>query len=231
MKNNKMIAVFFCILVILFSAACSSQKSKYEIPDDWESTTKLIITENTDKSLAIEDKTEINLDAMSMYAGFKSYGEAINESELIVFGTVKEVGNSYQCVFETEYYPGKYSRPIFYYTPITIEIEEIIKGNHSSRTVVYNALGGIYNGTVYKSDAYGTLDYAVGDKILVYLDKNYDELGYECIGPQCIIGEGENGLSNKADIGGTLIVSTLEEQVEATRNAYKYIMEKDSKTE
>ena len=115
-------------------------------------------------------KTTIKvMDSMMSYAGYERYEDALNRSTLVVYGTVEEIGKPYEVDFGYTVATGEKIENIFYYTPITIKINEVIKGEYNESTVVYNALGGQIRNTIYDYEAYDTLDYKAGDKILVFL--------------------------------------------------------------
>ncbi|MBP3324605.1 MAG: hypothetical protein J6M16_10460 [Clostridia bacterium] len=221
------LAFFICSLF----CSCSSEDEISVLPKGWESTTKITITDDINNMPTDLEPKVINMDETMMYAGFRSCGEAVDKAEIVVYGTVNYVGKTYEAVFTTEFMPDEYITSRYYYTPIEISIIEVIKGEYKENKIIYNALGGTYGNITYDSKVYDTLGYKTGDKILVYLSQSYDEIGYECIGPECVIGEGEDGLSNKPAIGGNKIVNTFEEQVNAAKVAYKALADNEKLSE
>lgn len=185
--------------------------------------TAVIIGNNTTKTVV--------MDSTMSYAGFDNYDDALSRATLVVYGTVEGIGSSFEVDFGYTVSSGEKIENPFYYTPITIKIDEVIKGNYNERDVVYNALGGKIGSTLYDYEAYDTLDFEVGDKILVYLRNTTNpEIGYECIGPQCAISEDESGKATKEALGGA-DADTLFEQVEAAKNVYSLMVEDEGVTE
>ena len=177
-------------------------------------------------------KTTIKvMDSMMSYAGYERYEDALGRSTLVVYGTVKEIGKSYCHEFVIN--SGKNSITAdYYYTPIVIEIEEVIMGDVTVKEVTYNALGGRIGNKIYDYQAFDTLDYEVGDKILVFLRNTmHPEIGYECIGPQCVISEDENGKATREALGENKEADTLEKQVELVKNAYSKMLTEGKVTE
>ena len=170
-----------------------------------------------------KEKEVVIMDEMVSYAGYTSYEEALNSSDLAVFGTVKEIGKAYKHGFVIS--GGKKEIvKYYYYTPITIEVEEVIKGEVVSKTVTYNALGGTVDNTIYDYKAFDTMDFKTGDKILVFLACTYEDIGYECIGPQCVISEDENGKATRDALGDNPSADTLAEHIELAKSAYESML-------
>ena len=168
------------------------------------------------------------MDAMMTWGYYSSYGEALNAADVVVVGKVVNIGETYRYDFELHPYEGKVTIRPAYYTPIEIEIGELIKGDYKGSTITYQALGGEIDNVIYDYTATDTLEVKVGEDILVFLKMTKQDLGYESISPGCVIIEDEKGIA-KQGIKGQKSYQTIESMVDDIKRAKK-AMEIKSKT-
>lgn len=146
------------------------------------------------------------------YIGYDSYESALYSSEYVVYGTVKSIGEAYRFNIGEKYGYDAYE----YYTPIEIEIKELIKGNYSENIITYHALGAIYENVKYDYKAFDTFSLKKGDKIIIFLSENY-----QCISPDCIILEGDNGYAIRSDLENKDTFYTMDEYAEVIKVKYE----------
>ena len=188
MQAKKSIIRIFLILLIIVLTSCTNDISKEE---------------NSEKEIIV-------MDNYTSYTGYTSYESALDTAHTVVYGTIKDIGEPYEADYGDEKYVIKH-----YFTPITIEVAEYIKGENNASTVVFEAQGAEYKDVIYDYKAYDTLNFEIGDKILVFLSKRN-----QSIGPQCVISEDENGKATRVALGENKEADTLREQVELVKNTY-----------
>ncbi|MBE6730641.1 MAG: hypothetical protein E7564_03020 [Ruminococcaceae bacterium] len=200
---KKIIIEISLLLVMIFITACGNSVQPI----------------NSENEIQLE-KEVIVKDRLTSYRGYTSYQDALTVADKVVYGTIIEIGDPIVVNHGNEDLVIK-----SYYTPITIEVIEYIKGNSNSSTIVYNALGAELEDVIYDYEAYDTLDFKVGDKLLVYLSERN-----QCIGPQCVISEDDKGVSTRSTLQGIPDYS-LEKHVELAKNAYSKMLADEKVTE
>lgn len=103
----------------------------------------------------------------ALYPSF-SLSEAIDLSSTIVYGEITGVKSTYQETYEKLDLTQTY-------TPIEITPIQILKGESAS-PVLYNRLGGEYDGVLYRQEG-DDITPAIGQKVIVFLDENSYDLG------------------------------------------------------
>ena len=199
MKKIKISLAIFLVVILL--SACGNYMEIKEVTEESK----------------LPEKEIIVMDSFTSYVGYNSYQEALQGAETVVYGTVKEIGEPFSLNFGDEKTIIK-----AYYTPITIEVIECIKGDVNGTTIVYNAKGAEFDDVIYDYQAYDTLEIEVGDKLLVYLSENN-----RSISPQCVIGEDENGIATRSTLDQRMPNYPLEKHVELARKAYARMTEKN----
>lgn len=133
-----------------------------------------------------EAEREIIIDATVTYADYSTYEEAFDKADIVVYGKIVEIKEATQPESKM-----KSTR-----TPIVIDAIEIIKGECENNRIVYHALGGNIDGTLYKSMAYPTEKLAVGNEIIVFLKYSERSDYYYNISPSCFFYSDETGKAN-----------------------------------
>ena len=202
MKKIKITLVLLVVLCLF--VACSSQVKENEF------------SETSQQESEIVEKEVVLMGQNSCYNGYTSYESAINKAEMVVYGEIVEIGEPFIFNGGIEEHVIKY-----YYTPIVIKVTEWIKGDDGSSTVIYHALGAEMEDVIYDYEAFDTLDFKKGDKLLVFLKEN------QSIGPDCVIGEDENGIATRSTLDQRMPNYPLEKHVELARKAYARMTEKN----
>lgn len=146
--------------------------------------------ENITKKQEVE--REIIIDATATYASYNTYEEAFDRADIVVYGKIVEIKEATQPESKL-----KSTR-----TPIVIEAIDVIKGECENNKIVYHALGGNIDGTLYKSTAYPTEKLAIGNEIIVFLKYSERSDYYYNISPSYFFFSDEDG---KAAINKTKI--------------------------
>ncbi|MBP3322796.1 MAG: hypothetical protein J6M16_01225 [Clostridia bacterium] len=152
------------------------------------------------------------MDSRMSWGYYSNYNEALDAADLVVVGEVKNIGKTHRYDIELHPYEGKVTiRPV-YYTPVEIVIKEIIKGEYTESTVIYQALGGEIDNVIYDYTATDTLSIRKNSEILVFLRITKPDLGYESISPGCAIIEDENGKAMQS-LKGAETTDSIEDMV------------------
>lgn len=111
---------------------------------------------------ANSEKTVVQVDALYPKQTIESLAQ---EAETIVCGQVTGIGEAYlERVYLADGSGDYVEDP---YTPITITVEDCLKGDSSLETVVYNQSGGEFADVVYKTNDGAEVE--TGDNILIFL--------------------------------------------------------------
>ncbi len=148
MKNRKFLAILlsFCWVTLFCASGCQTQGNDSPKEDPSSLTTQYY---------------------SAMYPAF-TVSEAVDFSTTIVYGEITNIKPAYQKI-----YPDISLTQTF--TPIDIRPIRILKGENTA-TVLYNRLGGEYEGVVYRQTG-DNITPAVGQKVMVFLDENSCDLG------------------------------------------------------
>lgn len=122
---------------------------------------------------------------VGIFKTYESYEEAFGEVEVIVYGEIKELKKGY--------FPSWNKDKDLCHTPVVLNVIKTIKGDNNVNEITYDSLGGIYGDTLFVCSAYSTNEYAVGDKILVFLTLDERNNKYTDISPSFTYLEDENG--------------------------------------
>ncbi len=171
-----------------------------------------------------KEKEVVIMDETYSWGYYSSYKEALNRADIVVHGTVKNIGKGYKIESETQVTESRVSTHTSCFTPIEIEVKELIKGTYTTPTVIFHALGAEIDNVIYDYRATVTLDIKEGDEILVFLRIRKPEIGYEAISPGCVIIEDEKGRAVQNIKGGNTNES-IETMVDNIKLA-KSLMEK-----
>lgn len=205
MEKIKISLVIFLAVILL--SACGSQA---------EDNRAIVSQSEVDKQKEI-----IVMDELTSYNGYNSYQDALFGAETVVYGKIIEIGEPYVENYGDEKHVIKY-----YFTPIKLEVIEFIKGEQKTSTIIYEALGAEFDDVIYDYKAFDTLDYEIGDELLVFLSKRN-----QCISPQCAIGENENGIATKATLDQKMSNYSLSKHVELVKSAYSKMITDNKVTE
>ena len=173
-----------------------------------------------------KEKEVVIKDEMLSWGYYSSYKEALNRADIVVHGTVKSIGKGYKIESVTKHTEEWVSTHTSCFTPIEIEVKELIKGTHKASTVTFHALGAEIDNVIYDYRATVTLDIKEGDEILVFLRIRKPEIGYEAISPGCVIIEDEKGRAVQNIKGGNTSES-IESMVDSIKLT-KAMMEKEN---
>ena len=200
MRKSKILILALCFLIVVLSACSALAENDIGADTELNSYSGAdALTEqggNIASALAEErtrEKEVVVMDEMLSWGYYSSYKEALNRADLVVHGKVKNIGTGYKIESETQVTESRVSTHTSYFTPIEIEITELLKGDYNSPTVTFQALGAEIDNVIYDYRATVTLDIKEGDEILVFLRIRKPEIGYESISPGCVIIEDEKG--------------------------------------
>ena len=173
-----------------------------------------------------KEKEVVVMDETYSWGYYSSYKEALNRADIVVYGTVKNIGKGYKIESETQVTESRVSKNTDYLTPVEIEVKELIKGSYTAPTVTFHSPGAEMDNVIYDYRATVTLDIKEGDEILVFLRIRKPEIGYEAISPGCVIIEDEKGRAVQNIRGGNTSES-IESMVDSIKHT-KSLMEKEN---
>lgn len=97
-----------------------------------------------------------------------SFPEMVREASTILYGEITNIQPSRQRDI------SEYSKQV--YTPIEITPIELVKGGEGKEPVLYNRLGGEYEGIIYKLEG-NDLTFKKGQRIFIFLSDINSDLG------------------------------------------------------